>query len=182
MMKAVIDRNKSIGKVLYVLEGEHPEFNLLIEIFSSVLEYEQIDMEEKIEKCVQFRHKENRYSNVFVVKSNRTDIKGVDLNDEYFDNLHRVLVEEYGFDVDNMAIYYVFDRDRKSNKPIDITNAIDRYKNSRSNDNEMNGLLLLSYPSIESFVTMIHGYEEYFYNAKDAKNYCNMNRLLRKKK
>lgn len=101
MKRVVIDKNKNIGKVLYVLEGEHPEFDLLIEIFQNVLGYEQIDMHMRIEKCVHFRHKENKYSNIFVIKSNRTDIKGIDLNDNYFDVLHKILVEDYDFDVDS---------------------------------------------------------------------------------
>ena len=63
------------------------------------------------------------------------------------------MVEEYDFDVDNAAMYYLFDRDPASNTDADfILDLLKKLTNSRENeDNYKQGLLLLSYPSIESF-------------------------------
>ena len=54
--------------------------------------------------------------------------------------------------MDNAAIYYIFDRDNKSNTDADfIKNMLSILVNSRDNEFERQGLLLLSYPSVEAF-------------------------------
>lgn len=67
--------------------------------------------------------------------------------------MFKVLIEEYDFDVDNSAIYYIFDRDNHSNNDVPfIKELISTLGNSRENENyNRQGMLLLSYPSIEAF-------------------------------
>lgn len=65
-----------------------------------------------------------------------------------------VLREQYQFPVDQSAIYYLFDRDPKSNTDSAL---IEKYIHSLAdpydNDNGYKaGQLLLSYPSIESYI------------------------------
>lgn len=59
----------------------------------------------------------------------------------------------YDFDIDDAAIYYLFDRDPESNvNPDLIKSLIAMLTNSRDNENYMRGgMLILSYPSIEAY-------------------------------
>ncbi len=59
----------------------------------------------------------------------------------------------YGIDIKNVPIYYVWDRDYDSNPEKEVRTAIKRFDNSQeSSDGEMHGLLLLSYPNIECYI------------------------------
>ncbi|WP_303797281.1 hypothetical protein [Ruminococcus flavefaciens] len=71
----------------------------------------------------------------------------------FLDNLFKELIEKYDFDIDNAAIFYIYDRDDRSNTDnAFIENLLSKLGNSRDNpDYGRQGLLLLSYPSIESF-------------------------------
>ncbi|GKU77347.1 hypothetical protein [Paenibacillus sp. L3-i20] len=64
------------------------------------------------------------------------------------------LIEEYHFPVDRAAIFYIFDRDVNSNTdPLFIRELIRSLSSSRENNGfSRQGLLLLSYPCVESFV------------------------------
>ena len=81
------------------------------------------------------------------------DIINIKKDNQYLNNLFAELIENYDFDIDNAAIYYIFDRDRKSNRDEEfIENMLNLLANSRDNAGyDRQGLLLLSYPSIESF-------------------------------
>lgn len=65
-----------------------------------------------------------------------------------------MLISEYEFPVDRAAIYYIFDRDPKSNIDVPlIRKLISQLRNAYENEDGLRGgLLLLSYPSIESYV------------------------------
>ena len=64
------------------------------------------------------------------------------------------MISGYDFPVDKAAIYYIFDRDPKSNVDVMlIRKLISRLKNAYENEGGLRGgLLLLSYPCIESYV------------------------------
>ena len=64
-----------------------------------------------------------------------------------------MLREKYQFPVDQSAIYYLFDRDPKSNTNVPlIQQYIETLADPYDNANYKAGQLLLSYPSIESYV------------------------------
>ena len=52
----------------------------------------------------------------------------------------------------NAAVYYVFDRDNESNLYCEVESLSSILVNSRDNGVESNGLLLISYPCIESYI------------------------------
>lgn len=60
-----------------------------------------------------------------------------------------------------MKIFYLFDRDSKSNNDDITRQYIQELRNPLENDDEKGGLLLLSYPSIESFVVSNFQEESY---------------------
>lgn len=69
--------------------------------------------------------------------------------------------------MDNAAIYYIFDRNSESNTDTEfIRSLLSKLVNSRDNGFAKQGMLLLSYPSIEAFTlsnftedSFLHGFE-----------------------
>lgn len=151
-MKISLNKDKNIGKVLYIVEGSRTEKYLLWKIFADIFDY-QVETIIRDHPYQIFNKKENPYSKVFVINAAESNIKNIKKDDEFLNNLFIELIENYNFDIDNAAIYYLFDRDAESNTdPIFIKNLLNTLTNSRENENNFRqGILLLSYPSIESF-------------------------------
>lgn len=151
-MNISLNKDKSIGKVLYIVEGEKTEKFLLWKIFAKVFDY-QVETILRSKPYQIFNKKENPNSKVFVINVAESNIKNIQKNDEFLNNLYRQLIEDYDFDIDNAAIYYLFDRDAESNTDSAfIRGLLEHLTNSRENENNFRqGVLLLSYPSIESF-------------------------------
>ena len=152
IMTVKLNKDKSIGKVLYIVEGNHTEPFLLSKIFNKILDY-QYETVLRGSTYHKYNSKINPTSQVFVINTESSNIKSIDKNNNFLNNLFAELITNYNFDVDNSAIYYIFDRDCKSNTDSNfILNSLKLLKNSRENDNFLRqGLLLLNYPSIESF-------------------------------
>ena len=151
-MIITLNKNKSIGKVLYIVEGEKTEPYILHRLFTKILEY-NIEIIKRNKPYHRYTCSTNSNSRVFVVNSEESNIRFIEKDNDYLNNLFKVLIEEYDFDVDNSAIYYIFDRDNHSNNDVPfIKELISTLGNSRENENyNRQGMLLLSYPSIEAF-------------------------------
>ncbi|MBR6513682.1 MAG: hypothetical protein IKT46_02490 [Clostridia bacterium] len=151
-MRITLNKDKNIGKVLYIVEGSKTEKFLLWKIFANIFDY-QVEAITRSHPYQIFNRKDNPYSKVFVINAAESNIKNIEKDDEFLNNLFIELIENYDFDIDNAAIYYLFDRDAESNTdPIFIKNLLNTLTNSRENEeNYRQGILLLSYPSIESF-------------------------------
>ncbi|HOQ37216.1 MAG TPA: hypothetical protein PK033_05980 [Acetivibrio sp.] len=147
-----INKDKSIGRVLFIVEGVRTEFSLFRRIFCDVLGYEYIEKRRNNAKF--FKNKNKSTSKVAVINTEGSNISSICDNNDYLDRIFEILISEYNFPVDNAAIYYIFDRDAKSNlnKQL-IEKLIGQLKNAYENDNgERGGVLLLSYPSIEAYI------------------------------
>lgn len=151
-MNITLNKDKSIGKVLYIVEGGKTEPYILHKLFTKVFDY-QVEMIIRDKGYHKYNSKENATSQVFIINAEESNIKNIDKDNEFLDNLFRELIENYDFDIDNSAIFYLFDRDNQSNTDSEmIEKLISSLTNSRENKNYLRqGLLLLSYPSIESF-------------------------------
>lgn len=152
-MNIQLNKDKSIGKVLYIVEGGKTEPNILYSLFVKIFDYqfETILREKGYHK---YNSKENPDSQVFVINAEESNIKNIAKDNEFLNNLFVELIENYDFDVDNAAIYYIFDRDNQSNTDTEfLEEMLSVLMNSRENIGyERQGLLLLSYPSVESFI------------------------------
>lgn len=154
MMKLIrFNRDKNIGKVLLIVEGLDTEFYLMHRLFTRVFNF-QFEKLNRMFKYQKSNPQENIQSSVFVINTKESALKFVNDADEFLDNMFETLIEKYNFPVDRAAIFYVFDRDVKSNTdPVHIRNLMRSLSSSReSNGFEMQGLFLMSYPAIESFV------------------------------
>lgn len=146
--------------MLFIVEGLDDEIRILHKILCAVYgyEYERLNRNKSYHK---YKPKNNTdvNSSIFVINSKESCIKDIMRDakgcNEYLDELFNKLREEYKFPVDKAAIYYIFDRDIKSNVDAELINdLLYKLRNSRDENDETfeKGLLLLSYPSIESFI------------------------------
>lgn len=145
-----IRKNKRIGKVLFIVEGGKHEFSLMKKIFGDILGYKRI--EKRRTNATYYVSKTDSHSVVAVINTRTSNIESIQ-DREYLDLIYEELIEKYAFDVTNAAVYYIFDRDPKSNTDaVLIQGLIHKLKNSRENEeNIMGGMLILSYPSIEAY-------------------------------
>jgi len=150
-MKMTINDHKRIGNVIYIVEGDVDEPEMIINLFNQFLGYSIIKYSKITGKYTELINNKDKYSKVFIIPAKYSATKKILDTFDYFDEIYHTLAVEYNLDVENSSIYYIFDRDRKSNRQTSILKLIDIFKNSRENDEfMMNGLFLLSYPSIEA--------------------------------
>ncbi len=145
-----INPNRNIGRVLFIVEGLRTEFFILTKIFTKLFDYtcEKLDRENRYWK---YASKTNPNSSVFVINPEESNLSHIDSSNQYLDTLFATLIEKYGFPVDKAAIFYIFDRDPNSTKHSIVLELLNKLQNSRDNEMERQGLLLLSYPSLESY-------------------------------
>lgn len=151
-MEIKLNKDKRIGQVLFIVEGERTEFLVLRRIFTTIFDYQLESEKRNNNKYNIYNKKDNPLSSIFVVNSKQSQIDS--LNDyEYLEELYVKLQDEYKFPVDNSSIYYLFDRDVESNNLDTIKDLAKKLSNSKESDTyDMQGLLLLSYPAFEAFV------------------------------
>lgn len=172
-----INKEKSIGRVLFIVEGGKSEFSLLRRIFCNILGYEYI--EKRRGKAKFFQNKNKSTSKVAVINTEESNISDILDENDYLDEVFASLVTDYNFPIDRTAIYYLFDRDPKSNLDKELVKKlISELENPYENEQLRGGLLLLSYPSVESYV--ISSFEDNTYNIDlalgiDAKAFIALN-------
>ena len=146
-----LNKDKRIGRVLFIVECGRTEFSILRRIFCNLLGYSYI--EKRRNRPTYFVSANDCFSRVGVINTRESNIRDISENEAYLDEMFDVLREQYQFPVDQSAIYYLFDRDPKSNTDSAL---IEKYilllANPYDNDDYKAGQLLLSYPSIESYI------------------------------
>jgi hypothetical protein len=152
-MNININKDKNIGRVLFIVEGLKTEFDIINKIFTKIFDY-KYEKFDRLGRYCKHNSKSQLHSSVFVINTENSSIKSIGDANHYLDNLFVTLIEKYRFPVHKAAIFYLFDRDVKSNQDAQfIADLLTKLTNSRiSYGFNMPGLLLLSYPSIESFI------------------------------
>ena len=146
-----LNKDKHIGRVLFIVEGSRTEFSILRQIFCNLLGYSYV--EKRRNRLTYFASTNDRFSKVGVINTQESNIRDISENEAYLDEVFDTLREQYQFPVDQSAIYYLFDRDPKSNTDsVLIEKYILSLANPYDNDECKAGQLLLSYPSIESYI------------------------------
>jgi hypothetical protein len=165
----VLNKNKRIGNVIYIVEGVKDEIGLLSIIFTRIFDYTTVSYDKR-NNYIRLNNDRDKYSNVFLIPAEHSAISRFNTEEEYYYCIYNRL-SKYGLDVENSAIYYLFDRDRLSNRPGSIFKNIMKYKNSRDNGIEINGLFSLSYTSIEAYYYLCNEDERNFASGKEAKEH-----------
>lgn len=177
-----INKKKSIGKVLFIVEGTDDEIFILRKIFIKIFDY-QYEKLNRLGTYFKYNSKDNPLSSVFVINTKNSDIKSIKRDEDYLDNLFQELIERYKFPVDNASIFYIFDRDPHSNTDSNyIFDLIGKLKYSRDDNDSgyRQGLMLLSYPSLESFIVSNFddkSYELQFNKGETLKKYIEENKI-----
>ena len=185
--KFKFNRDKNIGSVLYIVEGERREINLLGYIFKEILKYDEvIGIDRMGNERIKYISKKNKNSKVFIINSEQSNIQSI-ANTEFRDQQVKKLKQyDDEFNYENIPIYYIFDCDRKNDR-IAIENVINTYINAREPSEEnkydsIGGMILLSYPAIESFIIsnfekdMYKFHERFNFNEKTLKQYIGDNK------
>lgn len=97
------------------------------------------------------------FSKVTVINTEESNIRFIDKDNQFLNRMFATLIEDYALDIDNTAVYYLFDRDPESNTDKQfIEDMLRRLESSRDTNPDWGqpGLLLLSYPCIEAFTGM----------------------------
>ena len=119
-----------------------------------------------------FESKNNKNSTIIVANTSNSNIKTIMEDKNYKDKLYNLLKKEYNRSLKNVPIYILWDRDADSNTSDVVLKALNTFTSSLDNDYDMNGLLLLSYPCVESFELsnfIKQFWKINFSSAKDAK-------------
>ena len=129
--KFKFNQNKNIGSVLYIVEGERREINLLGYIFKDILKYDEvIGIDRTGNERIKYISKENKNSKVFIINSKQSNIQSI-ANTEFRDEQVKILkLYDDEFDYEDIPIYYIFDCDRINDKEV-IENIIKTYVNAR---------------------------------------------------
>lgn len=89
-----INKNKTVGTVAIVVEGEEDEFRLLKHIFIKILNYNYISM--KRNKTMQHEFvSENNKNTIIVANTKSPSIKSVIDDKDYKDKLYTLLKHDY---------------------------------------------------------------------------------------
>ena len=146
-----INKNKSIGEIIILVEGESEEFKILKHIFTKVLDYNLIEFKRKRAMPYKFISKTNSNNTVIVANTINSNIKSIMENTDYQDKIYELLRKDYNKSLKNIPIYIIWDRDYDSNDEKIVLKILNTFRSSLDNGEDMNGLLLLSYPCIESY-------------------------------
>lgn len=149
-----LNKKKNIGKVIFIVEGERKEIKVLNKIFKEILDYTIVNVPRTRNPYLFYKSSTNEHSEVFIINSETSNINSVssESGKNYLDQIYESLFNDYDLDPTDAAIYYIFDRDPKSNASKVVLDLIDILGNSRDNGFESNGLLLINYPNYESFI------------------------------
>jgi len=175
-----INKDKSVGQVLFIVEGGKTEFSLLRNIFCNILGYAYIEKRRGKESYFQSRNIST--SRIAVINPEESNISDIQDENQYLEKVISELLFNYNFPVDKAAIYYLFDRDLKSNLDITLINKlISDLGNPYENGQNRGGLLLFSYPSIEGYTInsfINDSYKIGFELGTDAKRYIGSNKSI----
>ncbi len=168
-----INKQKRIGEVIFFVEGENPEFEIIEKIFNQFLGYEVIESK-RSNKQIKELIGHDKNSKVILLNTPTNNINSLEDEKEFYDYIFKEYVLSLNIDTINSPIYFIFDRDPKNNRKGLVEKLLCKLTSSQNDTEEQNGLLILSYPSLESFVISLHEQDSYMIKkqlGKEAKDY-----------
>lgn len=145
-----INKHKRIGEIIIFAEGENPEFEVIENIFHNYLGY-SITKVKRSEKLITELQGDDQYSKVILLNTPSSNLNSISNESAFFDYIFNEYADKLDLDTQNDAVYFVFDRDPMNNRQGIVAKLLNKLTSSQNDSDEQNGLLLLSYPSIESF-------------------------------
>jgi hypothetical protein len=149
-----INLKKKINTIVLIVEGARYEFDLFDQIFRKLLHYKLVTKsrnQSEFKEYNEYVMNDNVNQKIIVINTKNSNIGSIIDDNEYRNELYKMLYEKYSIDIKNIPVYYIWDRDNKSNNKNIVMELIRKLNNTYNNDEFENGLLLLSYPCIESY-------------------------------
>lgn len=111
--KVRFNKGKNIGAVLYIVEGEKREINLLGHIFKNVLGYEEvIGIDRNGIERIKYISPTNQNSKIVIINSEKSNIKSIKNKNFIDEQVTQIRKYDLDFSYEDCAIYYLFDCDR----------------------------------------------------------------------
>jgi len=107
-MRIELHKDKNIGKVLFIVEGSRTEPYIMTKLFTSILDY-QLETKLREKGYKQYNSKVNPDSKIFVINAQQSNIRFIERDDGFLDNLFKELIEKYDFDIDLVSGRYAVD-------------------------------------------------------------------------
>lgn len=154
MKKYKIDRFKKIGNVIFVVEGGRPEtggteLRLLKKVFADILDYEVQELRRGSDEFI--CHGPNSPFHVFALNLPKNQL--TQLNEDSLDLLFQRLRDDFHLKPEDCPIFFLYDRDVLSYPKNKLRSSyVMKYTDPYSTNTGEQGQLLLSYPSIESYL------------------------------
>ncbi len=140
--------------MIFVVEGGRTdtggtELRLLKKIFSDVLGYEVQELRRGSDEFI--GHGSNSRCRVFALNLPKNQLTR--LNEESLDELYRRLREDFKLKPEDCPIFFLYDRDYLSYAHNELRGKyVKKYTDPYGNETGNQGQLLLSYPSVESYL------------------------------
>lgn len=171
-----LNRDRRVGNVIFVVEGEKAEFAILQRIFKDLLGFGLL--RKKRENVDVLRLSE--HNKVAIIRAESSHVGCIE-NHKFMDDLFEAIIE-YGFRPDKSALFFLFDRDPESNTNTEqVACLLQDYQDPYDNKGYgfvPAGMLLLSYPSVEAHL-ISHFYPtqgQKFALGKELKQHVNSKR------
>jgi hypothetical protein len=154
MKKFRIDKTKNIGNVIFVVEGGRTEtggteLRLLKKIFCDILGYEVQELRRGSDEFIGYG--KNPQFRVFALNLQKNQL--TQLTEESIDELFSRLKEDFNIKPEDCPVFYLYDRDVLSYHKNELRGKyVKKYTDPYGTDSGDQGQLLLSYPSIESYL------------------------------
>ena len=130
----MIYKNKSIGEVIIVVEGESEEFKLLKHIFVDIFDYNYIPIKRNRGITDILRSKTNKNSSVIIVNTSSSSMQSIFTDKDFEDKLYEIIMTDFKKSLKNIPIYILWDRDKESNTSMMAKKGIETFRNSLDND------------------------------------------------
>ena len=181
-MKIKINKGKRIGKVVFICEGDKTELDYLKFIFNDLLKY-NLHKKNRYDKNIDQFDGVDDFSHVYVISlPNGNCLKNIPLTNVERDEIFHTIYElDKNIDLKNSSVYYIWDRDCNTNTLKDVENAINIYTCSQNDSETPNGLLLLSYPCVESFLLNCYEKNSYIKN-RHHQGHADLKALINQKR
>jgi hypothetical protein len=151
--KIKLNKNLNVGFVIFIVEGEKTEFEIIKHIFKDLFAFSIIQYKRFTHEPIEvFQSSKFENTKIAIINTENSSISSIKKGKDYIDKVYSQIYNKYGLDYENAAVYYIFDRDNKSNDAKTTFELLDQLGSSRDNGVNANGLLLLSYPCVEAFL------------------------------
>ena len=162
----IINKQKKIGQVVIFTEGENPEFEIIENIFNKLLGYSIIKKSRNDKEITELIGYDN-YSKILLLNAPTSNINSISNELEFLDFIFNEYALTMDIDTINNPVYFIFDRDPENNRQGLVEKLLKKLTNSQNDTEEQNGLLLLNYPSIESFILSLNENNSYKHEEKE---------------